>query len=575
MSGARGRRGRQTADLAEQPRFCVDAVKEIAGKQVFERGEAYHRAGKVVLMSVDQSRVAAQVSGSEIYRTVVTGRGAAIGGECSCPAFEQFGFCKHMAAVALAANATNEEGFLERIRVYLRTQSADALIDLVLSSCVRDPALFRQLEAACVAATGDEAEIRTKLRRSIDRAVQTSGFVDYGGTRAWAADVEEVLTAVAALIDVGRSSLALGLAEHAIDRIEGALPNIDDSEGYCGSLSIFARDVHLAAARASKPEPREFARMLFAREMESDLGAFDGAAALYEEVLGEAGLSEYRRLAEERWAKLPALTGAMRGEKAYSDDYRRIEDILDYFAERDGDVDARLALRAKDLSTPWRYLRLVEFCVAHGLRDEALRRAEEGLWIFEDGRQDDRLVSLAADLLEQSGRKSDAEATLWRGFEKAPGREFYESLRRLGGEEARERALRALEDSLEKPSVGRSRGVVDLLVETLVKERLFTRAWAAVHRHKVSAATEGALARASEASHAGEALKFYVRRVDSLVEAGGAGPYSEAASLIRRMAALRSDTEHLSYLSEIKTRYARRRNFIKLLDADSRAVERR
>ena len=52
--------------------------------------------------------------------------------------------------------------------------------------------------------------------------------------------------------------------------------------------------------------------------------------------------------------------------------------ILDFFAERDGDVEARIALRMRDLSSPWDYLQLAEFCLSQGRQDEALRRAEEG-----------------------------------------------------------------------------------------------------------------------------------------------------------------------------------------------------
>ena len=46
----------------------------------------------------------AQVAGTEDYRTELTGRGEDFDGECSCPAFEDWGFCKHMVATALAAN---------------------------------------------------------------------------------------------------------------------------------------------------------------------------------------------------------------------------------------------------------------------------------------------------------------------------------------------------------------------------------------------------------------------------------------------------------------------------------------
>ena len=101
-------------------------------------------------------------------------------------------------------------------------------------------------------------------------------------------------------------------------------------------------------------------------------------------------------------------------------DYHRLVSILDFFAERDGDVDARIALRAHDLSSPYGYLQLAEFCLSHGRKEDAVRFAEEGLWVFEDGRQDERLVVFAADLFAKVGRGADAEMQLWRAFEKAP-----------------------------------------------------------------------------------------------------------------------------------------------------------
>ena len=91
----------------------------------------------------------------------------------------------------------------------------------------------------------------------------------------------------------------------AIERIERAAESVDDSDGHCGALLERARDIHLAAARAARPEPLQLARDLFAREMEQDSDAFDGAAALYADALGTEGLAEYRRLAAAAWTSCP------------------------------------------------------------------------------------------------------------------------------------------------------------------------------------------------------------------------------------------------------------------------------
>src|SRR5579872_1165923 len=91
------------------PRFDVDKLRELAGEQVFARGLDYESDGLVEILSVDKERVLAEVAGSEDYRTELVGRGRKIGGKCSCLAFRDWGFCKHMVAAGLAANAAGDE----------------------------------------------------------------------------------------------------------------------------------------------------------------------------------------------------------------------------------------------------------------------------------------------------------------------------------------------------------------------------------------------------------------------------------------------------------------------------------
>lgn len=119
--------------------------------------------------------------------------------------------------------------------------------------------------------------------------------------------------------------------------------------------------------------------------MDRQYDTFYRAAAIYDEVLGKMGLAEYRRLARETWEKLPPRTK----DSEFSDNRSRLEGVLDFFAEREGNVEERVALRARDLDSPWDYLRLAEFCLEHGREGEALGYAEEGLWKFEDGRPDE------------------------------------------------------------------------------------------------------------------------------------------------------------------------------------------
>ena len=246
--------------------------------------------------------------------------------------------------------------------------------------------------------------------------------------------MDEALDTLAELASGGRAGLALKLVERAIDRIEEAVEEIDEFRRPLQRVARSRARHPPCRARAVRPEPVQLARDLFAREMEGDRETFVGAAALYADVLGEEGLAEYRRLAADAWEKLPARAGKALASGEVVGGYYELRRILDFFAERDGDVEARIALRAKDLSSPWSYLELADFCLAQGREEEALRRAEEGLWMFEDGRPDERLVLFAAGLLAKAGRSADAETHLWRAFEKAPSLELYGRLRKLGGE---------------------------------------------------------------------------------------------------------------------------------------------
>jgi tetratricopeptide (TPR) repeat protein len=564
--------------IKDEPRFDLDALRSMAGAKSFANGEAYCRDGQVQILVIEPQRVLAQVAGTEDYRTELRGRGKKIGGECSCPAFEEWGFCKHMVATALAANAlgadaeADGEGALSRIRRHLKEKGVDALVEMIVGLAERDPTLFRKLDVAAASTDVDDKTLEARLRKAIDGATRVRGYVDYREASDWAAEVDATLDVVADLASGARAGLAMKLAERAMDRIERAIEEVDDSDGDVGGLLHRARDIHLAAATSMRPEPVSFAHDLFAREMDDEYGAFEDAAEIYTDALGEEGLAEYRRLALEAWDKLPALSGRdpqcateVDVDSDASGGYRRLKDILDFFLERDGDVDARIALRAKDLSSPWSYLQLAEFCAEQGREGEALRWAEEGMWIFEDGRPDERLVLFAVGLLSKAGRKADAEAHLRRVFEKAPSLQLYTSLRELGGEAAGERAVKFLEDRLVGEKPAQWHRLADLLIRILMQEEMFEAAWATSRKHGASPGLKDALAQASEATHGAEAIAVYAERVEGLVGAGGNPGYAEAVKLVVRMASLRDAAEQTAYVAALKTRFGAKRNFMKLL----------
>lgn len=549
-------------------RFDPESLRKRAGDKSFARGVDYFRDGAVEILSHGPQRIIAEVSGSEDYRTELTGRGHEIGGSCSCPAYGDWGFCKHMVATALAVNAAGDAaeseavGALARIRRHLEAKPTDRLVDLILDMAEQDRNLFHKLDLESATTQADDVTLKKQLRKAIDAATRIGGFVEYRRATQWRDGVDGALDAIEDIASGPRAAVALELIEHAIERIADAFEAIDDSDGHLGELLGRARDIHLAAVSVTRPEPVALARGLFKREMQDDLGTFSGAVVDYADVLGELGLAEYRRLAEAEWNKLSARPGRARGSHDDFGSGHQLIGILDFFAERDGDVEARIALRAKDLTSQWSYLQLAEFCLSQGRQEEALRRAEEGLWQFEDDRPDERLLLFVTKLLSKARRKADAEAHLWRAFQKAPSLDVYKQLRSTGGEPAAERARAFLEGRLGQKKRDGWHDRPDLLIEILMDEKRFELAWSILHKFGASEHMKQRLVSATDVNYPREALAFYAVQVERFAISSA---YEEAAKVIARMAKLRSAAEQAAFVTELKTRHARKRNFMKLL----------
>src|SRR5262249_35610132 len=154
------------------------------------------------------------------------GSGKSFDGECSCPAFSDRGFCKHLVATALTVNDL-EPGAIEksanrltRIRDHLRAKGIEPLVEMIMTVAERDPVLLRDLELAAAAATADDETLFAQFKKAITEATRTHGFVEYGEAGGWAAEIERVLDRIASLIEAGRAKLVLRLLDHFFTRMD-------------------------------------------------------------------------------------------------------------------------------------------------------------------------------------------------------------------------------------------------------------------------------------------------------------------------------------------------------------------
>jgi uncharacterized Zn finger protein len=570
------------------PVFDVAKLRIAAGNKVFARGEDYHADGSVDILSLSNCRVTAQVSGTEPYFVDLSITKGELAGFCSCPAYRDFGFCKHMVATGLTANdhdpddgATDNPDTIENV---LRSLDHDALVKLVIDVARSDPKALRTLNlktALISLADSDAASLAKKLKREIKAATRVGEFVDYDEVPAWIARIEDLIDSIEWILTKGHGPLVMELADLLRHQLNDAFEAIDDSDGQMGMLLSRAMELHLAACRVARPDPVQLARGLFVREMEDDFGV-DDALETYVDLLGDSGRQEMQRLAAKAWAKISSpRAGVDSDDDGAGSNYSRLAAMLDRLAADRGDLQARIDIRKRDLSSPGRYLDLAKLCEEHNRSDEAIKWVEDGLFIFED-KLDRNLVLYAAGLFMRRGRTDDASALLWRAFARSPSIDLYaEIVRNRAGDSRVQETDRAIEIiKTRNPNAGQPRfqNDDDLVVSILRSERRLDEAWAFAAAAKCSAYCLEELAQASEKSNPRQALQVYQRRVIKLVEAGGNSNYAEAHRQIKQMRIIAEQggetRDQATFVINLLAKHHAKRNFIKLMSDNPAGIPR-
>lgn len=573
--------------------FNVESLRDIAGEKVFTRGVAYHKEGAVDIIDLEETRVRARIVGSEIYEAELGLVNGKISGHCSCPANRDFGFCKHLVAMALTVNDMKPDAMqktksrIESVRDYLHELPKESLVAMIMGQAESDSEMLKGLEMAMKAAQGKSEDVFEAVKKAITKATTTRGFVDYDRVPAWARRVESVLSQISSLSG-NAPNVALDLLDYFFDRMEKTLEEIDDSDGVVGQVCSKAARVYRQSCRAAKISPEVLAARLFHRETESSWGFFSGVSAEYRDILGEKGRSEYHRLAKEAWDGLPSVNP----NRTVRDEHglRRyiLKAILDTLAKNNHDIDARISLRTTDLSSPSSYLELANLCLQNGRDDEALKWVEEGLWQFKDDTwPDEQLKQFTFDLYLKRGDKIKARDLIWDAFLKKPDLDKYIAIKYLSKNLA-EQAIAFLQESVSKVEVKRDtkgqpefkslvfhRGVVSygerkiapfvLLTTIFLVEKRLDDAWKIVDTYGAPDDLLVELAKASEKNHTEKAIAAYKILIERFVGVGGTPSYKKAVKLVNTLKTLQKTDEQTAYVTLLKEKYKAKRNFIKLM----------
>lgn len=574
--------------------FTRTRIEQLADERSFARGESYFEEGRVEGLVERNGTITATVAGNARYRVMLRAQGKQADFHCSCPVGADGAFCKHAVATALAWLAAAapaarrgtdapEVVKLDDLRPWLLSQPADQLADWLLDAAVADARLRERLLRTAARAQSKGVDVAS-YRRAIDRATAVRGFIDYHEAHGFFTVLSDALAPLRELLAEGHAAAVLELAEHALRRVEALCEKVDDSDGGITIALEELQDLHLAAAQAAKPDPVALAERLFAWEFASDLGVFHGAAQHYAAIFGPRGLARYRALAEAEWARLP--TRRPGDDEAWSSRRFHLTAMMEALARENGDLDALIAVKSRDLSSPSRFLEIATLLRAAQRADDALDWAERGHRAFSKNvLAAGELTAFIAEEYHRRHRHDEALALLWKEFELHPRLDTFQTLKshadrvrpRTVWPAKRARALDHLRAQFAREAA-RSRSARrdpwstrpdhSTLIEIFLWEGDAEAAWREAQSGGCTDPLWLTLARQREKAHPADALPIFQRLAEKQIAAKTNASYAAAVKLLTHARTafrrLQRDADWPAYLTHLRTEHHRLRNFLAL-----------
>ncbi len=585
-------------------------LQQLAGPKAFARGEAYFLENRVRQLQAGLDRATAKVSGTRTYRVKLWHQRGQLQHACNCAAGREEVFCKHCVAVGLAwlgalaehdgtpgppagqaqPRPTNDENGISRdqLRDYLRGLDKDRLVSLTLEATDYDDILHRRilLEVIGVAPVGGRraasggttptqpAAPNLELYKHLLReAIECADYVDYHAMGDYAQGVEEAIRPLGDLLTNGHAAAVVELAEFALVELDRSSDMIDTGDGALNAIYDDLQQYHLEACRVAKPDPVALAARLLEYELEGGLGVFNNAVNTYADTLGETGAAAWRALLLQEWSRLPALGKSANGAQA-NIDYRRFQlnALMERVARADGDTEALIAVKQRDLSSAHDYLALADLHLSEGRREEALRWGELGKRKFPEGASSSGLSDFLVGVYASLGRHEDALKLLWEEFCQAGNLEQFHKLAAYAKQESgvdwplwRQRVISRVRETLAGTPRDRS-----LLVEILLDQHMDADAWSEAKAGGCRADLWLEIASRREQTHPADALRIYQDQLGPIIARGDQHAYRDAIGLLTRIGHLLEQMGRAedfgTFRAEVRAANRQKRSFLKLLD---------
>ena len=238
-------------------------LKSLATTRSFGRGEAYFKEGRVHGLAAHEGTCTAIVRGQHDYSVTLRSTEHEIDYSCDCPIGLEGDFCKHLVAVGLASlnpapESRGQPGIRKRtaskdvLRAYLERQDKDTLVAMLAREATENRNLRDRLLLEAVQSNPAGLDL-TAYRRSIARALQTDGFLDYHSAYDYCRRILQVTESIAALLNRGHAPAVIELTEYALAQLETTIGHMDDSDGYMNDILPELQNLHHRACLDARP----------------------------------------------------------------------------------------------------------------------------------------------------------------------------------------------------------------------------------------------------------------------------------------------------------------------------------
>lgn len=546
------------------------ALRLYVGDDVFERGAALFRDGRVANLTARGAITTATVTDERPYETRVRRTPRGFEGQCSCPESEGFDFCHHCVAVALAADvrdaarAAAVDGPPEaRLKVFLDDLPREKLIELIATAAGDLPDLNDRLQLQADVATG--AMDKRRARKMVTAAMPLRHIWQRPQVRKYFAKAVAGINGIVEVAPIMDPQILRNVADYALDRHDAVLERIDDSDGNRWFLQDRLRALFALALSRGDESAQEKATALLDRVLRDGTDLFDDDFTDIAPILGDEVVQCFydlarARLDDETFESADAALARFILLKILRADARRRDDIA-----------SLIELHKRDLRGAVDRYQLAELYLRAGELEQAVTTLDEA---DEQAEERHRNHELRVRILSASGDVEGALAGQAQLLLQEPSIVAYRSLERLGDQAGRRAiavrdATKALRRMLNAGDTRRG-DAADLLAELAFERGNADEAFALIVEHVSDPDRLLEMVKWFEQQEPVRATQLVDCAVEATIALKKGGAYKQVVTILR---AHRDVFDHLgpgafaSFVAALKVRHEQKRNLIALLSA--------